>query len=326
MVHPGSSSRRSFLTSGRQISRSGRLIPPRGFKSELYPLQHKLKYSFGLSFSGDTVNTALATLIMGSTDMDVDPETIQVNPHNTNYEEDLGPLCRQMSIIDKLTLSIKFNMTEWCSPLHETAAGVFTGDDITHITLLWRPIFFSFPEKLNATDDDTGTSVQTLLGLTSDDTNEDVVPLTTNKLPAQGISDLAHPVSTVNAVQVFGDYNQTTNTTMEDHVWDEDLFQNAIRRFTNKGALKACVGRTRFVNLDKKRPWKKFFIRQFVPRAVRRIVDRTYFGIQVHVPLTGDIGQDYHATTPTGAVAHIGVKILCNYHEWNSEHDQDMNP
>ncbi len=321
MVHPGSSSRRSFLTSRRA---TGRMIPPRGFKAELYPLQHKIKYSFGLSAATATMNTAICPLVMGSTDVDVDPETIQVNPHNTNYEEDNGPLCRQMSIIDKLRLSIRFNMTENCMT-GETASGVFA-DSLTHLRFLWRPIFFSFPEKLTAADDDTGLTVATTLALTSDDTNEDVVALTTNKLPTGGVLELGQPVSTVNAVQVFGDYNYTTDMTMEDHVWDEDAFQNVLRRGTNKGALKACLGRTRWVNLTSNKPFQNFYIAQFVPRAIRRIVDRTYFAIQVHVPISSDISQDYHANVITGSKAHLGVKIICNYHEWNAEHDQDMTP
>ncbi len=300
------------------------MIPPRGFKQELYPLRHKLTFGFGLTVGAETKNTYLATLIMGSTDMDVDPETIQVNPHNTAYEEDLGPLCRQMSIIDKLTLSLHFNRTE-LSNSGETAATVF-GDGLANLHVLWRPIFFSFPEKLAATDDDTGASVATLLGLTSDDTNQDVVPVTTNKLGTAGPSDLVTPSSTVNAVQVFGDFNMTTDLSNEDHVWDENLFQNALRRFTNKGALAACVGRTRHMNLTEDRPFKNYFIRQFVPRSIRRIVDRTYMGIQVHLPLDTQFDQTFTSAASSGSNIHLGCKILCRYHEWNSEHDQDMTP
>ncbi len=82
-------------------------------------------------------------------------------------------------------------------------------------------------------------------------------------------------MSTVNAVQVFGDFNMTTNTAMEDHTHDEDELQQALRRFTNKGALKACMGRTRHVTLTKNRPFKNFYLDKFVPKAIRRIVPFT---------------------------------------------------
>ncbi len=307
---------------------SGSMIPPRGFKAEQYPLRHKLLYSFGLSMKGDTQNSAFAMLIHSSSDMDVETNTVQVNPHNTAYETDAGPLVRQMSIIDKLNLSIRFNMTSLCNDKAHTSglagAEVFSGDGISHIKLLWRPIFFSFPEKLDAADDDTTTTVAAILALTKDATNEDVVPLTTNKLPVTGPSDLSVPISTVNAVQVKEDFNMTTDLTAEDHVWDETLFQEAMRRYTNKGALKACVGRTRFVNLSRQRPYKTFYISKFVPRAIRRIVPYSFMGIQIHMPADSDVDQDYMDATLTGAKAHVGVKLICNYHEWNMDHDQGM--
>ncbi len=300
------------------------MIPPSGFKQELYPLKHKLVYSAGLSAATATQNTVCMPLVRGSTDMDVAPDTIQVNPHNTNYEEDGGAVCRQMSIIDKLRLSLKFNLTE-ITHTGEIVDTVF-GDGLKHLNFLWRPIFFSFPEKLQAADDDTGTTVETILGLTSDDTNQDVVPLTTNKLPVTGNSDKSHAASTVNQAEAFGDLNYTTDLTMEDHVWDEDLFQNALRRFTNKGALKACVGRTRYVHLTETKPWKSFYIKQFVPRSIRRIVDRTFFAIQTHIPIETDIESDYRNLALTGSTAHLGIKLISHYHEWNTEHDQDMTP
>ncbi len=299
------------------------MIPPRGFKAELYPLRHRVIYSFGLSARTGTMNTAFATLVRHTNDVIAGtPGSIIVNPHNTGYVSDNGPAVCKMSIIDKLSLSLKFNCTDYC-PSGEVASGVF-GDSLQALHFLWRPVFFSFPEKLAAADDDTGTTVEAILGLTSDATFEDVVPLTTNKLPVAGGSDLSQPVSTVNIAEDFGDYNMTTNTTMEDQVWDEDLFQEANRRYTNKGALQSMVGRTRHVTLTPERPYKNFFINKFVPKSIRRIQPYSFFGIQTHVPIAGDIGQSYHASNLTASVAHLGVRVIANYHEWNADHYQEF--
>lgn len=304
------------------------MIPPRGFKAEQYPLRHKLLYSFGLSAVTTTQNSAFATLIHSSSDMDADASAIIVNPHNTAYMTDAGPLVRQMSIIDKLNLTMKFSLTSNTLDRHHdsgvSSSEVFAGDSIQHLMFTWRPVFFSFPEKLDAADKDTGTTVATILGLTKDASNEDVVPLTTNKLYTTGASDLPAPVSTVNAVQVFGDFNMTTDTTMEDHPWDETLFHEALRRYTNKGALAACVGRTRTVHLSRSRPYSSVHIRKFVPRSIRRIVPYSFMGIQFNLPTVTDIGSDYTTTVLTAGLPHLGVKIICNYHEWNMEHNQDM--
>ncbi len=302
------------------------MIPPSGFEQEKFPLRHRLTHSFGLSLALDSLNTALLPIVMGSKDTDVLPDTIQVNPHNSAFEEDAGPLCAQMSIIDRMRISIKFSMTHHCSPAHHSSgtstSEVFTGDDIPVFNFLWRPIFNVFPEKLDAADDDTTTTVAAILGLTKDATNEDVVPLTTNNLPTTGPSETPLPVSTVNAVQVFGDYNYTTDLIMEDHVFDEDLLQTALRRYTNKGALRSCIGRTRHVTLTRAQPYKNFYIDKFLPSQIRRIMPYGFFAIQIHMPIHTAQSQQYITAAPS-TKAHLGVKMITNYHEWNIEHDQD---
>ncbi len=300
------------------------MIPPRGFKSEVYPLRHRVLYSFGLSAVTSTMNSACCTLVRHTNALATNvPKIVVVNPHNSNYVKDAGAAVVKMSIIDRLTLSIKFNMTSRCLPRNETSNAAFTGDGIKHIKVIWRPIFFSFQEKLLAADDDTTTTVEAILGLTSVAAQEDVVPITTNNLP-QAASSTLQPVSTVNMPEAFTDYNMTTDLILEDHVWDEDLFQEAMMRYTNKGALKACVGRTRVVHMDSNRPYHTDYIRKFVPRAIRRVMPFTFMAIQVHVPLSTDIGQDFHDVALTASQAHVGCKIIANYHEWNADHYQEM--
>ncbi len=298
------------------------MIPPRGFKSELYPLRHRVIYSCGLSALTANMNSCFFTLVRHTSDVATAASAIEVNPHNTAYNTETGPAVQKMSIIDRLTLSLKFNLTELCET-GETASGVFS-DALAHVKLTWRPVFFSFGEKLDAADDDTGTTVAAILGLTKDATFEDVVPLTTNKLPTTGTSDLSQPTSSVNIIEDFGDYNMTTDLTFEDHPWDEDLFQDAMKRYTNKGALKACVGRSRTVHLTKLQPFKNYYLDKFVPRAIRRVVPYTFMGIQINMPTSTMVDADYHSVALTASKAHVGVKAICQYHEWNADHYQDM--
>ncbi len=296
--------------------------PPKGYKAEEYPLRHRLVAAYNLSMGATTMNTALVPIVMHSTDITVLPHLVVVNPHNTDFDEDTGPLCRDMSIIDRMTISLKFQMTDVCENLRETAAATFTGDSINSFKFLWRPIFNVYPEKLDAADDDTGTTVAAILGLTKDATFEDVVPLTTNKLPVGGPSEKALPVSTVHDAQVFGDFNMTSSTLMEDHVWDENLLQTALRRYTNKGALRSCLGKTRHVTLSRNKPFANFYIDKFVPRAIRRIQPYGFFGIQVHLPFEGDIEQHFLQTIPSN-LGHLGVKMIANYHEWHQDFRQE---
>ncbi len=302
--------------------------PPKGFKAEEYPLRHRLVHAFQLAIGSDNANTAFLPLVRSSKNAGGGvlnlPSTIQVNPHNSDYEEETGPLCQQMSIIDRLRISMKFTMLEQCDTLHETAAGTFLGDSIQAFSFLWRPIFNVYPEKMDAADDDTTNTVAAILGMTKDDTNEDVVPVTTNNLPVGGASDTDLPISTTNVdAEVFGDYNMSTDLIMEDHVFDEDLLQSGLRRFTNKGALRSCLGRTRHVTLSQNRRYHNVYLDKFVPRAIRRIQPFALFGIQVHIPIHTHVSQHFLGTAPSTSLGHLGVKIITNYHEWNSEFDND---
>ncbi len=297
--------------------------PPKGFEDSKWPLRHRIIHTFALNMGDENKNTVLLPLVMSSLDMaSDDPETIIVNPNNADYVSDTGPLVRQDSIIDRMTISLKFIMTDTAALTHETAAGVFSGEDIPAFKFLWRPIFNVYPEKLDAADEDTGTTVAAILALTKDGTFEDIVPLTTNKLVTSGAVNTPLPMSAVNDIQVLGDYNFTANTNMEDHVFDEDLLQDALRRYTNRGALRSCLGRTRHVTLTRNKPFANFYIDKPVPNAIRRVQPYGFFGIQIHLPLDTHVSQ-YYMNKLTGATTtHLGVKMITNFHEWHNEHDQ----
>ncbi len=304
--------------------------PPKGFEDEKYPLRHRLTHSFGLSLGADTVNTALIPLVMHSRDIVTLPSAVKVNPHNSDFVQDTGPLVHNMSIIDRLRISIKFSMTENCEVGHMDSgtfgangqtAGTFAGDDVPAFNFLWRPIFNVYPEKMDAADDDTTLTVAAILGVTKDATNEDIVPITTNNLPTSN-TDLDLPLSNVYDVQTVSDYNMTSDLKMEDHVHDEDVLQEALRHYTNKGALRSCLGRTRHVTLTRAHPFKNFFIDKFVPNAIRRIQSYGWFAIQIHVPIDTHASQ-YFFGSSSSDLAHLGVKMITNYHEWNFEHNQD---
>ncbi len=93
---------------------------------------------------------------------------------------------------------------------------------------------------------------------------------------------------------------------------------------TTKGAIKSLLGRRRHMTLTKNKPFANFFINKFVPRAIRRIVPYTYFGILIHVPSTSDENQHYYSGAIGASKANVGVKALIQYDEWHPSHNQDM--
>ncbi len=289
--------------------------PPSGFASQLYPLRHRFEYRTLLDLLLGPKNSAIFTLVKNYKTV-TSAKTVDVNPHHTNFVTDGGSVCQPMSIIDQLRLTLRFSLTE---------SSIDT-DKIPDLHVLWRPIFFSFPEKLDAADDETTTTVASILSLTKDATEEDVTPAhggTAAKLVVNS-STATYPASTVNLTEVFGLMNLTTNTGPEGSPHDELVFQKAIAYYTNKGALKACVGATRHMTLSKDRASRTYRINKFVPRSIRRIVPYTFFGILVHLPVLGERGQYIFAPNPAATAGHVGVSVICNYHEWHNDFNQKM--
>ncbi len=295
---------------GEIVSLGFSVKPPPGFTAELYPLRHKFAYSAGLSVITGTMNSTMFTLVRNYKAAN-DPDTIFVNPHHGSFETETGSVCAEMSIIDKLSLSLRFNFTELSDV-----------DNLVAIRGWWQPIFFSFGEKLDSVDLKSTDTAAAVLNLTKDATQEDITPAFGNKLPVLGLSHLSHPVSTANLTEATTHLNLTTDLTMEAVPHDDDLLMKALRYYTNKGAISSLLGRRRFFTVSKQMPHKSFFVKKFVPRSIRRIVPYTYFGLLIHVPLESEPEQFYYDATGTASKANVGVKALITYDEWNSDHSQ----
>ncbi len=285
---------------------------PKGLKAQEYPLKHRFDYSFGLSAASATQNSTWVTLVRSDKlSTNTNAKTILVNPRNTNVDLETGPLCHDMSIIQNMQIIISCVKSA-------TNNGGFP------FKFSWTPFFCTFGEKYDAVDDDTGTTVASIMQLTKDDTNEDIVPLSTNKLPVDGNSDKSHPLSTVNlAESALTHYNMTTNATMEDTPFNMENFLLLLNRGSNRGALKSCLGQTRRATLDEDHDTKTYFLKKSVPRPIRRIMPFTFFGLLFHVPIETDIDSYYADTSITADKSNIGFRVLVRYDEWNILHDNE---
>ncbi len=285
---------------------------PRGLESQKHPLKHRFDYSFGLSAASANMNSVWCTLIKNYKSV-VNPNTIKVNPHNTDVDLETGAICSPMSIVQNVKVIITLSKSN-------------TQDPVDPIKLSWTPFFCAFAEKYDAADDDTGTTVASVMQLTKDATEEDITPLTTNNLPQEGLSKKPHPLSTVNLAEVATTHlNMTTDAIMEDTSFVMETFQKLLVYGTNKGALKSCLGRTRHVTLHRDMgSTKTFFLRKFVPRNIRRIMPYTFFGLLFHMPIESSSDSYYTDTALATLKSHVGIRVMVRYDEWNEEHDNTM--
>ncbi len=289
------------------------MIPPKGFKAEIYPLRHKFMYSCGLSILQASNNSTMFTLAKNYKQA-VKPDTITVNPHNANFDVETGAICNPMSILDKMVISMHFTLTEDSIT-----------DGIKSAKVMYMPIFTSFDGRLDSTDTVTTTTAAALLELTKDATAEDVTPaFATNLNVDAGTSDRDHPVSTVNFTEVFGTLNLSADLLMEGVPWIHDTFLKGLKYYTNKGALRSMIGRARWLTLTDNHPSKTVYIKKHVPRDVRRIQPYSFFGMLIHVPIQNDFSQYFYSGATTTAKPNVGVKALITYDEWHPDHIQEM--
>ncbi len=288
-------------------------FPPKGLKSQENPLKHRFTYSFGLSAVSSAKNSAWMTLVRhDGLATQANAKTILVNPHNTSQDTETGACCTNMSIIQRLRLILTFSKGRLNNPKNS-------------FKVSWTPFFASFENKYDAIDDDTSVTVAAIMQLTKDGTNDDIVPITATKLPDIAGSSLDQPLSTVNLAEAFDThYNMTTNAEMEGTAFNMEQFQALLSVGTNKGALKACLGRTRHFTLSEHHLEQTYFINKFVPRNIRRVVPFTFFGILIHVPVQIDPESYFQDVGLSADVTHVGVKAMVRYDEWNEQHDNTM--
>ncbi len=287
------------------------MIPPKGLKTQQYPLRHQMYYTAGLN-PVTTGNHSTYFTVARNYKTVTAVDTIDTNPKHASFVVDGGCVCAPMSMLDNLTIKLDFSYSN-LAPVKANA-----------LKCWWQPIFNVFPEKLDAADEKTTTTVAALLSLVKDATEEDVTPLFTNiKFTGAGASDVNHPVSTVNLTETFTTLNMDTDLDMEGITHDDKVLQDALKYYTNKGALKSCLGRRRYVVLDENHIHKSFYIRKRPPSAVRRIMPYSFFGLLIHMPPVTNPDQIYQDEALAATISYINVSCKIRYDEWNSGHNSE---
>ncbi len=287
--------------------------PPKGFNAILMPLRHRFEYSVGLQVGSDSLNSTMMTFVKNYKSVNA-PSTIIVNPHHASFETETGAICAPMSIIDRIKIQMTFTLTEDA-----------IADGIEALKVNYLPVFTSFPDKMDSADDKTTTTAKAILNLTPDATEEDVHPtFTTLNLTKIASVSFAHPVSTANFTEVFGTLGLSVDLDVESTGFNPTTLFQALKYYTNKGAIGAMIGKYRSITLTKTHPTKTVFINKFVPRPVRRIVPYSFFGMILHCPIYTNREQPFYTGAMTAAKIAVGIKTLVTYDEWHLDHNQDM--
>lgn len=280
--------------------------PPPGYRQMDHPLFHQFRYDFDISAKSEVGNTTIMTLVK-ATKGSADPKTIEVNPKNAAFAVDAGAVHCFDSIADKLTFSMDLTLNN----------RAFQTDQVSALRVNYMFIYGAYAEAWTPEDELTTETIQEILDITSDNTNEDVIP-TFSGTKMNNPSN--QPLSTVTDAEAFvADYGLTTDATMESTAFDLQNYWNAQTYFTNAGALRARTGKMNSIILTRSQPHRKVFIRSFVPKSIRRINPHTYFACLVHCEVDG---SQLTRAADLSAGGHVKCTTYVNSLEWNSEFDQ----
>ncbi len=293
------------------------MIPPRGFEATKRPLHHRFNYNVGLGCASVAENTTLMSLVRNYKTV-VGPDAMYTQYKHPSWSGDeTGAVCNPMSLLDKFKGGIEFNLTK---------VAIET-DKMTALRFCWFPIWFSFDNLLDVADDVTSTTVATLLGVTKDATEEDVIPtFSGTDTSLAGLGENNHPTSNINLNAEVGTTHLglTTDGKMEGTDFVYDNLATALRLYTNRKALSASIGTIRQEILTDKRTRIYRKLPFFIPKQVQRIVPYSYFGICTYVYKENDKRQVMIPAALTASSSQITCQLNCSYDEWNNMHIQEM--
>ena len=288
-------------------------FPPKGYTAQQYPLTHNFNYQFSLAVKDVAQNSYMATILRYS-NIATGVEAVEVNPGHASYLQDTGPLCYLGSIIPRVNIK----MTAWIdNDAKNQAYSAGATGPIHSAYFKWMPIYGGFLEAWTPEDLKTGTKVSDILQLTTNATQDDVVPTHdgNNNDYAQN-----HPLSAVAHAEDYADYGLSVNAIMEDVDYNDDTFWDAMQFYSNGPALRKVTGKWRHAYV-KREGYYKHHSNKFAHPNVKRINPYTYCGILFHMPTTGQFSQLLRSDE-TGDVQTVNVDLEVYYEEWNPEFDQ----
>lgn len=283
--------------------------PPKGYRSQEYPLYHNMEYKFQLDVEDETKNSTICSLIRGVNLAGA--EAVEVAPTNFNYAEDTGTEVFRGSIVPKMTIDIT-------ARINGTANAI---DPIPSMIFKWMPIYSSFLSSLDAADHSGLGDIEATLELQHDIVEERVNPLfSTVKLGTFGSG--TQPLSIIPETEVFGDIDLAASAVLESVAFDEKNFWDIKRIGSNAGMLNKVTGSMKTVKLNYDRGQYHYFSNNFTNPIVKRSNAYTFCGILFHVPQANEFQQLCDSVEITTSVNQISFGVRCQFEEWNQDFDQ----
>ncbi len=267
-------------------------FPPKGYLGNEYPLMHDMEFQFSLNAEDETKNSTLVP-IMFQDSLAQTLATTYVNPKSASFEVSAQPNCSPESIVPQLQLSFKCSLTK----------GAIETDKIRSLSLNYMFINGAFLNRLDATDDKTGFDIETILELTHETDEEQVIPLWANVKLSDG------------SLVPTGVEGLTTTQVYESVAFDKELFFDAMQYYTNNHMLRTMAPSMKTILLKRDYPYTRSGTKPVAP--ICKFQNPYSFGFLLfHLPQVGSIDQ-YGLASETTNIPHVTVSGKIRFPEWN---------
>lgn len=259
----------------------------------MWPQSHDLFYSFGLTADGATKNSTIVPLIVQDEGMG-SPGAIETNPRHDDFAEVAHPQCFPNSMVDSISCRIQLGLSK----------GAIETDKMRKIRVVIIPYQFAFKEGLEAADETSSETVQTVLEMQKEAT-------TTQSFPLYNGTDLPGDQRAMGSLQD----GLTTDDKIEGVAFNLNTLYDMLAYGTIGGKLRASIGPIMYKTVAEGRITDLTLkIRQ--DSGAKYMNPYTFRGVLIHVPLSGTQWQ-YGMAADTTAITHVDVKLVCRYNEWN---------
>lgn len=265
-------------------------------REKQYPVPHDVTCSFTLN--AKTATNSNCTIIPAiHHDEAMLASTKYTHPEHASFAETDESNCCAESKIYKISCSMRLSLTK----------GAVATDNIQALRIGFMSIHGAF-EDFDAKDELTSVTVGNVLELTSESTDRQTYPI-------YDATDLTAKYTGSSDLGTTGmDFALTTDSKIENVVFDPELFYDALNYYTISDKLKRVQDGLRWITLTQDNPTR--VIKFNIKSNVKSINPYAFLGHMVFVPTAGTKYQIPIAADLT-AIQHVAVDYRCRYLEWN---------
>lgn len=276
------------------------MVTKKLMKNTWYPRVHYNDLHWASSI--DSSNTSTIIPIAMYDEGKGTPSGESTHPSNSSFAVTDEPNCYPESRVNDILVELEVSLTN----------AALETDKVTGVKYQVMPIFTSFQDELDKTDEKSALATKSVLELQYETTDNQTYPLWSGtKVTEKYSGSFTYPAAVPGL---------TTNQIGETIAWNETQYYDMLHYYTNGGVLRKMQGGLSYHTLTRQRPVKKHRFR--INSKTKRMNLGTFFGIMVGTHKAGTDKQ-IPIATEVSAVNHLHFSLRFRFNEWNEGFDMD---